>query len=115
MCGKLIPKPNGRRLGKKYLSDEWDVFSAGIEAHGLNPNAVKVMNELDSDISSQTSDTIDPGILYRTDFVVALCGVAAEKCPMTPQYVKGAHWGWMIQRKQRHCRRKMDVFQRVRE
>ena len=30
---------------KKYLSDEWEVRSAGIEAHGLNPNAVKAMSE----------------------------------------------------------------------
>src|SRR5699024_4228552 len=28
-------------FGKKYLSDEYDVYSAGIEAHGLNPKAVK--------------------------------------------------------------------------
>lgn len=39
---------------KKYLADQWDVYSAGIEAHGLNPNAVKAMNEVDIDISEQT-------------------------------------------------------------
>ena len=31
---------------KKYLSDQWEVRSAGIEAHGLNPKAVKAMKEV---------------------------------------------------------------------
>lgn len=44
---------------KKYLSnDEWDVRSAGLEAHGLNRNAVKAMKEAGVDISKQTSDVI---------------------------------------------------------
>ncbi|MED4420510.1 arsenate reductase, partial [Schinkia azotoformans] len=48
---------------KKYLGDEWDVKSAGIEAHGLNQNAVKAMKEVGVDISTQTSDIINPDIL----------------------------------------------------
>ncbi|MGX5458145.1 arsenate reductase/protein-tyrosine-phosphatase family protein, partial [Bacillus cereus] len=32
--------------GKKYLGDKWNVLSAGIEAHGVNPNAIKAMNEV---------------------------------------------------------------------
>ena len=43
---------------KHYLADEWNVYSAGIEAHGLNPNAVKAMKEVDIDISTQTSNNI---------------------------------------------------------
>lgn len=35
---------------KKYLGEEWNVYSAGIEAHGLNPNAVKAMKEVGIDI-----------------------------------------------------------------
>ena len=53
---------------KKYLSDEWEVRSAGIEAHGLNPNAVKAMNEAGIDISNQTSDIIDPEIFKQCRF-----------------------------------------------
>ena len=64
--------------GKKYLGEEWQVLSAGIEAHGVNPNAVKAMNEAGVDISTQTSDIIDPQILNNADFVVTLCGDAAE-------------------------------------
>ncbi|MFY4774143.1 arsenate reductase (thioredoxin) [Metabacillus sp. RGM 3146] len=81
-------------FGKKYLSDEWEVRSAGIEAHGLNPNAVEVMKEAGVDISNQTSDIIDPEILNKADFVVTLCGDAADKCPVTPPRVKRDHWGF---------------------
>ncbi|MET1177325.1 arsenate reductase (thioredoxin) [Peribacillus simplex] len=80
--------------GKKYLGNEWQVLSAGIEAHGLNPKAVKAMNEVGLDISNQTSDIIDPDILNHADFVVTLCGDAADKCPMTPPQVKREHWGF---------------------
>ncbi len=80
--------------GKKYLSDEWEVHSAGIEAHGLNPNAVKAMHEAGIDISNQTSDVIDPAILNRADFIVTLCGDAADKCPITPAHVRREHWGF---------------------
>ena len=53
---------------KKYLSDEWKIRSAGIEAHGLNPNAVKAMNEVGIDISNHTSDIIDPEYLNHGRF-----------------------------------------------
>ncbi len=47
--------------GQKQIlsSDEWEVKSAGIEAHGVNPNAIKAMKEIGIDISNQTSDIID--------------------------------------------------------
>lgn len=79
---------------KQYLGDEWKVYSAGIEAHGLNPNAVKAMKEVGIDISNQTSDIIDSDILNNADLVVTLCGDAADKCPMTPPHVKREHWGF---------------------
>ncbi|WP_065410974.1 arsenate reductase (thioredoxin) [Pseudobacillus wudalianchiensis] len=79
---------------KKYLDNEWNVYSAGIEAHGLNQNAVKAMQEAGVDISNQTSDIIDPEILNNADLVVTLCGDAADKCPITPPHVKREHWGF---------------------
>lgn len=79
---------------KKYLGNDWNVYSAGIEAHGLNPNAVKAMKEANIDISTQTSDIIDPEILNNADLVVTLCSDAADKCPMTPPHVKREHWGF---------------------
>lgn len=81
-------------FGKKYLSDRFDVYSAGIEAHGLNPKAVKAMAEVGIDISNQTSDIIDPVLLNKADYVITLCGDANDKCPMTPSHVQRAHWGF---------------------
>ena len=79
---------------KKHLSDEWIVKSAGLEAHGLNPNAVKVMKEVGIDITNQTSDVIDPEILNTAALVVTLCGHAANHCPVTPSHIKRVHWGF---------------------
>ena len=64
----------------------------GIETHGVNPKAVEAMNELDIDISSQTSELIDQSILKRSDLVVTLCSDADENCPVIPQGVKKEHW-----------------------
>lgn len=79
---------------KHYLSNDWQVYSAGIEAHGLNPKAVEAMKEAGIDISKQTSDVINDAILNQADLVVTLCGDAADKCPMTPSKVQREHWGF---------------------
>ncbi|WP_419958878.1 arsenate reductase (thioredoxin) [Psychrobacillus sp. BM2] len=101
---------------KKYLNDNWNVYSAGIEAHGLNRNAVKAMNEVGIDISEQTSDIIDLEILNSADLVVTLCGDAADKCPMTPSHVKREHWGFNDPAKATGTEEeKWAVFQRVRD
>lgn len=80
--------------GKKYLGHAWNVFSAGIEAHGINPNAVRAMQEVGIDMSDHTSDVIDPVILNKADLVVTLCHHANSACPITPPHVKRVHWGF---------------------
>lgn len=101
---------------KKHLGDDWNVFSAGIEAHGLNPNAVRAMNEVGIDISNQTSDIIDPKVLNQSDLVVTLCGDAADRCPMTPPHVRREHWGFDDPAKaQGTDEEKWTVFKRVRD
>lgn len=101
---------------KRFLADEWNVYSAGIEAHGLNPSAVKAMNEVGIDLSNQTSDIIDRDLLNNADFVVTLCGDAADKCPTTPPHVKRAHWGFEDPAKAEGTEEeKWAFFQRVRD
>lgn len=80
---------------KALGSHQYEVKSAGLEAHGLNPRAVQVMKEAGLDISSHTSDVIDPEILNRADYVITLCGHADEHCPVisNPNVVKW-HWGF---------------------
>lgn len=102
--------------GKQILGEEWEVLSAGIEAHGVNPNAVKAMAEVGVDITSQTSDLIDLEILNNADFVVTLCGDAADHCPVTPKHVKRAHWGFDDPAKAEGTdAEKWAFFQRVRD
>lgn len=101
---------------KKYLGHDWNVKSAGLEAHGLNPNAVKAMNEVGIDITSHTSDVIDPEILNNADLVVTLCGHADDHCPTTPPHVKREHWGFDDPAKAEGTEEeKWAVFQRVRD
>ena len=69
----------------RHLKDDvLEPFSAGIEKHGLNPLAVKVMAEAGVDISWQRSKTIDELPEQTFDWVVTLCGHAAETCPFFP-------------------------------
>jgi arsenate reductase len=76
-------------------SGKYEVKSAGLESHGLNPRAVQVMNEAGVDISKNTSDVIDPEILNRADYVITLCGHADEHCPViSNKNVTKWHWGF---------------------
>ncbi|WP_373231815.1 arsenate reductase (thioredoxin) [Cohnella sp.] len=75
--------------------NKYEVKSAGLEAHGLNPRAVQVMQEAGVDISKNTSDVIDPDILNRADYVITLCGHADEHCPViSNKNVTKWHWGF---------------------
>ncbi|WP_436854330.1 arsenate reductase (thioredoxin) [Staphylococcus caeli] len=80
--------------GKVILGDDWQVYSAGIEAHGVNPKAIEAMKEVDIDISGQTSDIIDSELLKQSDLVVTLCSNADEHCPTLPSNVQKVHWGF---------------------
>lgn len=103
-------------FGKEILGDRFTVLSAGLEAHGVNPTAVRAMAEIGIDISDQTSDLIDPEILTKADWVITLCGNANESCPVTPLHVRRLHWGLDDPAKaQGTDEERMEVFRRVRE
>ncbi len=103
-------------FAKKYLGNKYDVLSAGIEAHGLNTNAIKAMEEVGVDISNQTSDIIDFEILNKADYVVTLCGDANDNCPMTPSHVQREYWGFDDPARAKGTpKEKWVVFQRVRD
>jgi len=77
---------------KALAGDRWEVYSAGIEAHGLNPRAVAVMAEAGVDISGQQSKTIDYQRLQEQDVIITLCGDAEKRCPVTPPTALKLHW-----------------------
>jgi len=71
----------------------YEVKSAGLEAHGLNPRAVQTMKEAGIDISHHASDVIDPEVLAEADFIITLCGHANDNCPVV-RNDKGQRWHW---------------------
>ena len=74
--------------------DVIDAYSAGIEAHGLNPLAVKVMAESGVDISSHRSKHVDELKGIEFDYVVTVCDNAHESCPLFPGRTKMVHVGF---------------------
>lgn len=74
--------------------DILEAYSAGIETHGINPNAVKVMAEAGVDISKHRSKNVDELKDIKFDFVVTVCGHANENCPLFPGKTKVIHAGF---------------------
>ena len=61
-----------------------NVFSAGIETHGVNPKAIEVMEEDGIDISSHTSNNVNEYLDLQFDTILTVCDHAREKCPYIP-------------------------------
>jgi len=59
------------------------IYSAGIEAHGLNPEAVSIMKEDGIDISHHTSNIVDEYQGVYWDYIITVCDHAKENCPFT--------------------------------
>ena len=74
--------------------DRIEAYSAGIEAHGLNPDAVRVMAEAGVDISGQRSKLVGELRGVAFDYVVTVCDNAREACPVFPGRAKVAHVGF---------------------
>jgi len=76
--------------------DRIDVYSAGIETHGLNPKAVKVMKESGIDISDHKSRNVLEFINLKIelDYVITVCSHANETCPVFPGKTKQIHIGF---------------------
>ncbi len=74
--------------------DEYNVYSAGIETHGLNPDAVRVMKEAGIDISMHKSKLVSALSDITFDYVVTVCGHAEENCPYFPGKTTRIHKGF---------------------
>ena len=71
-----------------------ETYSAGIEKHGLNPNAVKVIAEVGVDISRHKSKLLEELQGVEFDYVVTVCDNAHESCPLFPGKTKVVHMGF---------------------
>ncbi|NTS40447.1 arsenate reductase ArsC [Flavisolibacter sp. BT320] len=79
---------------KQFAAGKADVYSAGVETHGVNPKAIQVMQEDGIDISQHTSNNV---IEYRDidfDFVITVCDNAKERCPYFPSRAKLFHYNF---------------------
>ena len=74
--------------------DVFEPYSAGIETHGLNPNAVKVMDEAGVDISGHHSQHVDELADVALDLVITVCGHAHDNCPVFPGGARVVHHGF---------------------
>lgn len=80
-------------LARCLGSDVIEAYSAGTHPVGINPKAIRVMEEIGIDLSSQSSKSVETIDLDKVDLVVTLCGDAAEHCPILPQHIVRVHWG----------------------
>ena len=81
-------------LCRHLKGDIIEVASAGIETHGLNPLAVRVMSEIGIDISGHWSKKVDDLGNPEFDYVITVCGHANETCPFFPARTKVIHRGF---------------------
>ncbi|MCD4814061.1 arsenate reductase ArsC [bacterium] len=89
-CRSQMAEGWARFLKNNHL----DVYSAGIETHGLNPRAVKVMAEAGVDISRHQSKLVNILLDVAFDYVITVCGHARENCPVFPGSAKVIHQGF---------------------
>ncbi|MRX27931.1 arsenate reductase ArsC [Kangiella sp. HZ709] len=80
--------------GRALQAENFNFYSAGIEKHGKNPSAIKVMSEAGVDISSQESQTVDELPVDSFDYVITVCGHADDNCPYFPAKTKIIHHGF---------------------
>lgn len=76
---------------RKFAGNHANIYSAGIETHGVNPKAIQVMAEDGLDIFQHTSNNVDEYLNIPFDDVITVCDNANEVCPFFPGNVKRFH------------------------
>ena len=76
---------------RKFSNGKAEIYSAGIETHGVNPRAIAVMEEDGIDISRHTSNHIYEYRNVDFDYVITVCDNAKERCPFFPSSAKKFH------------------------
>jgi arsenate reductase len=77
-----------------FAKEKAEVYSAGVETHGVNPRAIAIMKEDGIDISNHTSNNIDEYYEIDFDFVITVCDNAKERCPFFPTKAKKFHYNF---------------------
>lgn len=69
---------------KYFAGNKAEIYSAGVETHGVNPRAIATMAEDGIDISTHTSNNINEYRNIDFDYVITVCDNAKERCPFFP-------------------------------
>lgn len=76
---------------RHFANGNAEVYSAGVETHGVSPKAIAIMQEDGIDISNHTSNNMDEYFDIDFDFVITVCDNAKERCPFFPTKAKKFH------------------------
>jgi len=99
-----------------FAGDKAEVYSAGVETHGVNPRAIETMREDGVDISRHTSNNVNEYAGLDFDFVITVCDNAKERCPYFPTNAKLFHYNFPDPAKATGTNEEvMQQFRKVRE
>jgi arsenate reductase len=76
---------------RHFAKEKAQIYSAGIETHGVNPKAISFMKEAGIDISRHTSNNVNEYLEIPFDFIITVCDHALENCPYIPSNAKRFH------------------------
>jgi arsenate reductase len=79
---------------RHFAGPEVNVYSAGVETHGVNPRAIATMKEDGIDISGHTSNNMNEYLEIPFDYVITVCDNAKERCPYFPGRVERFHYNF---------------------
>jgi len=101
---------------RHFAGKKAEIYSAGIETHGVNPRAISIMKEDGIDISKHTSNNIDEYLDIDFDFVITVCDNAKEHCPVFPTKAKKFHHNFPDPAKSKGIEEEvLEEFRRVRQ
>ena len=78
----------------KFAEGKAEIYSAGVETHGVNPMAIDIMKEDGIDISRHTSNNVLEYKNIDFDFVITVCDHALERCPFFPGTAEKIHFNF---------------------
>lgn len=76
---------------RHFHGEKANIYSAGVETHGVNPRAIATMKEDGIDISAHTSNHVDEYLSISFDLILTVCDHASERCPIFPGTAKRIH------------------------
>ncbi|MXV51140.1 arsenate reductase ArsC [Pedobacter sp. HMF7647] len=101
---------------RHFAAEKAEIYSAGVETHGVNPKAIEIMKDDGIDISGHTSNHIDEYLGLNFDFVITVCDHARERCPFFPAKSVRFHYNFPDPAKATGTEEEVnEQFRRVRE